>query len=373
MKAIEFLVYYRSKMKLKNEIQSSVDFLNNLFSEKLKVVNYSILDKNNFIFYIKDCADQIIYSVLGETGTAFKNFLNNLDLDHPEINETMNGVFSCKKPYYEKIRDVLELKKIIKKENLPFIDQLLNKIALQENDLKHFVKILENFILNKPPVRLLKNEHERILFRKTKKIQKINLDIAYDKGISYIDNLPNDFLNYVRFDPSQITEVSNLKLKVERYKEIGCNFLADDLSKSIDEHLEEHGKPYYGFNKISLTTTSLILAKFIGLELNLGKYHISSSWFGDLWKCHHMYLEYEPKVYPYHLLENCSEFVLNTVNYLESMPDINGKPVFDNYAVVIPSANIDQDLEMELVKKGVLKSILVGEKDGSCYFLCFFN
>lgn len=361
-------------MKSKNEISDYVNSLNIIVKDKLKVIKKSEIADSNLAKYFLSCDDDIIRDIFGDVGCNFKNFLKDLDLSHSQLDYVYDSFFSLRKPYFKKIQEIIELKKIIDVKNMHFIKSLLNQSFDYEDDLKTFINKIKMIIRNKPPVRLIKDFEKIKNIRKQKKIQTINLQIAYNKGLSYLDSLPKDFDDYIRFDQFQVNEFKQISNKIDRYKELGCNFLAEDLLKSIEGQIDQYGIQYYGFNRINLMTCALVLARFLGIEVSCNKYQISTSFFEDTWKCIHMYLDYKPKVYPYYELESLSsEYVKKVVNYLDHMPDAYGKSIFDHYAIIVPTCDIDKDTEYELIKKGILKSVLIGEKDGWCYFICFFN
>jgi hypothetical protein len=93
------------------------------------------------------------------------------------------------------------------------------------------------------------------------------------------------------------------------------------------------------------------------------------------------------------------------IEYLEEYPPLNGKPIFDHFLVLVPtpqphfwdakqgakdkgvkfSVNVDGKtnefddplaakihLDVALVRAGVVTPVLLGERDGQCYFLSFW-
>ena len=361
-------------MKSKNEIIESVNSLNKLIDQRIKIVKNSESVKDNFVQYFLSCDDEIIFDIFGDFGNKLKNVFNDFDLLHPQISYCCDSFFSLDKPFFKKIREIFELRKIIQKEEFSFVVDLLNNSFKYENDLKFFINKIKSFASNKLPARLIKDPEKRNYIRKLKKIQSIDLNFVYKRGSFYLDSLLKDFNSYIRFDQSQVNELKQITDKINRYKELGCNFLAEDLKNSTDGQIVEYGSQYFGFNRINLITCALVLAKFLDIEMNLNRFQISSSFFEDAWKCHHMYFDYKPKVYPYYELEFCSsDYIKEIISYLDKMPDANEKPIFDSFSVLVPTSDIDKDIELELIKNGILKSVLIGEKDNWCYFLCFFN
>lgn len=109
---------------------------------------------------------------------------------------------------------------------------------------------------------------------------------------------------------------------------------------------------------------------------------------------------YEPRVYPLHVFwDIANESVVNTINTLEAFPDAAGKPIFDHFGVIVPSVNFPQakngvysfadrggvcqsfnsreeavaELDAILIRDRIIFPIIVGEKDGKCYFISYFS
>jgi hypothetical protein len=109
---------------------------------------------------------------------------------------------------------------------------------------------------------------------------------------------------------------------------------------------------------------------------------------------------YEPRVYPLHQFWDIApEGVLKTVRTLECFPDADDKPIFDHFGLIVPSIGfppasseetysfIDdkglcrtfsqresamKELDTILIRNGHFHPIIVGEKDGKCYFISYW-
>jgi hypothetical protein len=108
---------------------------------------------------------------------------------------------------------------------------------------------------------------------------------------------------------------------------------------------------------------------------------------------------YEPRVYPlFELWDIAPESVVKTIGLLEEFPDANNKPIFDHFGVIVPGIGLSYQqnkgyvfldengmaqifpvremalkaLDKIMIKGKYLYPIIIGEKDGKCYFICFF-
>lgn len=110
--------------------------------------------------------------------------------------------------------------------------------------------------------------------------------------------------------------------------------------------------------------------------------------------------QYEPRVYPIHEFSDIATInVRKTISLLEKFPDAGDKPIFDHFGMIVPgvafpsvkdnmysfldergivhSYNNKEDavkaLDTILIKGEYFHPIIVGERDGKCYFICYWN
>ena len=60
------------------------------------------------------------------------------------------------------------------------------------------------------------------------------------------------------------------------------------------------------------------------------------------------------------------------MQHLEAFPELGGKPVFDHFLVVVPGLDGDMAHEKELISEGRIIPVLLGERDGKCYFISYW-
>ena len=94
--------------------------------------------------------------------------------------------------------------------------------------------------------------------------------------------------------------------------------------------------------------------------------------------------------------------VRETISLLEAFPDAGGKPIFDHFGVIVPGISFPttkivnittlysfldergivqsystreeaiKSLDLILIKNEYFHGVLVGEKDGKCFFISYF-
>jgi len=368
--------------------------------------------------------NDIIDFSLGSLGQKVKDFALNLDLYHPEIKNIFDGVLADDQDFSKYCIELLWLGKFAKEQNLNKIFPEISQTVLKQSFDSNLIKKIENPQKGKMYVRLLKDCNNRKELRLLKKMQSIDLQIVYKKGKEIWDNQPNSFFSFLRFDKSYENDIKIAEKKLNRYKELGCTSLANEIQKSIDAFNEHIKDCYFGFNRITMTSASIVLAKSLGYRcLNsqdivtgaenfkivvdrsfFGKYNFdpnqsdileyTTSRSSDLF-------DYEPRIYPLHeLIDLASDEVKKTINLLEAFPDCNNKPIFDHFGVIVPSVNFPtcssnnmfsirdengiiqsyslryeaiKSLDLILIKGKYFSPIIVGEREGKCYFLSYFT
>jgi len=108
-------------------------------------------------------------------------------------------------------------------------------------------------------------------------------------------------------------------------------------------------------------------------------------------------MAYEPRVYPLNeLQEQAPESVKEIIKLVDEFPEADNKPIFDHFGVIVPGVNYpnedhkrftDKDgeikqydsiddgkkaLDIILINAKHITPIIVGEKDGKCYFISYW-
>jgi hypothetical protein len=166
---------------------------------------------------------------------------------------------------------------------------------------------------------------------------------------------------------------------------------------------------HYGFNKISLVTAAVILAKQSGFayvakpfdrgdEIVLDPKTFSWNIFPEtpekLFNDSDLeFLHFSPKLYVYSDFEvYASEKVRNIVRHIENFPEALGYPIFDHIRVLVAGVDyrknsfrfssgeefrsdyeerISSQLNFELVSQKQVAAALIGEKYGENYFISY--
>lgn len=168
----------------------------------------------------------------------------------------------------------------------------------------------------------------------------------------------------------------SLKLEdaVRKFGEIGCPFLA----LASEDLLSRYHRPktVCGYKRLSVMDACCIMARSMGLVVRerIVAARSPSGWF-----------RYSPFVVPLTFLD-VPERVLSCLQEAEFNSDLYFEAVFDHYLAVVPflGDRLEWDLPGEnnfpevadfvsALREGAVPSVVLGERDGECYFLCEWN
>lgn len=290
---------------------------------------------------------------LGKFGTTLYNFSKNLDFDHFGVND-----IPIQEDFSEKLCQALKLVSYA-------VDHDLNEAILGINEfyIKHIPNELQN--LDKKFVRLIKNDDLKNEIRKNKKSCNVSLITFYEKARLVWDSLPDDFDIFSRYSEEYKKKISSAEIMAQRYKEIGCEDLCENIQKSIKNTQELMGDVYKGFHRISIKNAAIILAK-------VNRFNLTKKETNLFHKQNYLISLnnsiYSPKIYPLYEFESMiTERINNLLNELEN------PSFFDYYMVMVPSIDsVTKENDMDSIKEKNIIPIVIGEKDGKCYFISYW-
>lgn len=369
---------------------------------------------------VSNCEPEILQLILGDTGCHLRQITETLDLDHPDVVSLFGGFFKDEEKFSQQCVEMIKLAELAKNYNLNHLISILGEKVAE--DAKKTIKLVVDPSKNQMAVRFLKDPNEREELRMQKRMQLIDLQNFYKKGINFWESLPDGFYKFLRYDEAYKEDLELAEKKADRYEKLGCTFLADEIKKTIESFRSNMQQAYFGFNRITMTNAAVILAKSLGYRFS----SILTSW-ETLERKNYILVDreiyakstidfdfsslvcqssdsgflYEPRVYPFHLfVDIASEETRKIVKHLEELPEANRKPIFDHLGVIIPGikyfekntfkipinlkttkyvSSFDKkedfmfSLDKTLLQKKVFDAIIIAEKDGKCYFVCYFN
>jgi hypothetical protein len=345
---------------------------------------------------------------LGDFGFHLGRYAQSLDIGHPDVVSILDGLLDDKQRFAQYCLELLKLAEYARSSNMNCVFPDLGQTLIREMVSKSVAKRLDGSTHNRSHVRLVADPDERNQIRLSKRTQNIDLAGVYKKGEEVWLSQPDSFKKFLRFDSAYEDEIRSAERKVKRYKELGCNSLANEIAKTIESFKENMEQSYYGFNRITMTNAAIILAKSAGHIYSavhgrwtirvdrrfFGEYNFETSLGnGSIFDPYENHI-YQPRAYPFHVLYDIApDSVKRTVEHLESFPEANNRPIFDHYGVIVPGIAYGRDgfydeagfylkfqseematraLDKTFIKGEYFYPVVVGEKDGKCYFICYW-
>jgi hypothetical protein len=344
-------------------------------------------------------------STLGSLGGRMHDFFSGLDLEHPGLNQSYDGIFLDDNEFAMFVCEILSCGKHLVRKDYTRVLALLSQHA-ESHLLKmsKYAEIIDMPEKNRCNVRFVLDKSRRNSIRRQKKPQIIDMRGAIKKGASYFESHPENFDRHMRFDTSMAEELGRLEDKARRYEETGCSVLADEIRRNLSIYNDHVKNSYYGFNRTTISSIAIIMARSLGcVATNTGDdnglaVRIPSETLGKPHGDSFLSYVYDPTIYPSHYFESIMPATVKSVlEHLENFPQADSKPIFDFYGIVVPSIvlpRVDgkfgyrdsmdnivdfddyneckQNFDKWLVSEGIVSPIIVAEKDHKCYFLTYW-
>lgn len=378
----------------------------NLFKEQL-FTNQSKKKSNDssniFNLILKEDKESLDF-IFKEFSERLQSFAKDVDIDHPCLDLAYDQIFSNTSDFSQIYVELFQLLKICKNKNINIV--LNDMVEKYLEKYKSILSKIDSPLNNRTNIKLLKDEALKYNIRSCKKMQIIDLDYCYKKGNDCWITQPNNFNKLVRLGTAYEDDIIAAEKKIKRYISLGCITLSEEVQKSIELYKENIDQSYYGFNRVTVTNASIILAKSLGYEYSFSSDYqivIDRDFFTGYNFLPYAYeskFKYQPRIYPLQDLESIiPEESKQIIDFLEHFPEANGKSIFDNFGIIVPGINFPQEkdhfysyvdfsgternysdknealkeLDLILIKHKYYNCIIVGEKDGKCYFISYLG
>lgn len=363
--------------------------------------------------------DRDLCSAFGFFGLQLRDFVYAIDLQHPGFNSFHSGNFVSDLPgtFSKDAGDLLRIATYANNWDMsPNVIANLKRVTQQHNLWPILSKSINDPCKNQLHVRFVKSAVVRDSIRRTKKLQHIDLRILKKRGVKEWNAQSASFKNFFRFDSRYSTELNVARNRYNHFRKMGLVSMANEINYSINDlELRSSKTTYFGFNKITYTQAAIVLAKLAGFEYKPseggGEVTISPDVLEHPFLPNsNKSLTLTPRAYSLHeLIDLAPERVLKVVQYVEALPELDGKPAFDHYRVIVPGTyfphiengpiylpdvgqvevkskwynpssgkskwydrieDVYRVCDSTLMKKRSLPAALIGEKDRESYFLC---
>ncbi len=326
---------------------------------------------------------------LGKSGRKAIEFIKGIDLDHPDAFDVVYKLFNSNYRTMVQVHEVLRIAKDY--SYLSVVKKLHKLVDGWKPDFKPSFG-----------ARLLKSKEAREAVRATRQAVAIDLwSPLQRKGEQFWNKHPGNFAAYEKDNLPFAEDVKELDEKIERYRSLGCTDLAEKFINESQPLKNNLTNVHHGYNRIPVTIASLILAKQHEFKIKslwdaIGRkgvevvvpleriYNFDSSHEDDPTKI--VSFGYEPRLYPLHdMLHVATDDITSLIDELDNAR------LFDDFLILVPGPVVPcsfirnrakivvgyenkqeaaRALDTILVEEKYVRPLLLGEKDGKCFYIC---
>jgi hypothetical protein len=377
-----------------------------------------------YLKVVAETPDDTIKAVFGMTGQRLKKFAQRVNLEHPDIELYFSELGETSQAMYRQVADIL-----VSVEKTKNFNSVEAEFLAQDKDFTRIVRQLQQ-----PLPRLLMSSEDRKTQRENKKqIKSIGLRNVIQGG-NNAENCfygkPDHFKRYARLSPWYHQELKDLNDRQNLFQSKSMTEMAHVYAKQTRE-LQESISDTLGFYRISPHEASIILARLHDFRWeDNGTISVPSKVFEKcpFWSespqvedkndelkktlilntrftpanINVHYFGYQPRLYPsFGLQLPIPNKTKKIIEQTESFVSLNGGPFFDYYWILVPSINLNNPiiqkqrdswtlkegdvnvvyndyneaalrLDQMLIESKCIIPIIIGERDGKCYFLSMF-
>lgn len=303
------------------------------------------------------------------------------------------------------------VKSLSKEEKYKDYFNLVNETHPEHSYISEVPKEEFNTQSKNPKIRVLKKEVIEDKRKKKNKINNISLRTFLFTGENGYYSMPDEFKFYVRNSNEYISEIS----KLEEIKNVFKNNQMVETSESLASRVscfDVTRDSFLGFRRLSPVHAAIISAKVNGIKWHDNNLYIPKKGFaaskygvqeeiGDRYSYESNSYMYQARIYPLWMISNDMPKLANEV--LAKLDNFygHGCPLFDYYWAVVPSINVkhrsfmkkskwtikdgdeihefaDEEsaankIDFLFIRDGVFCPVILGERDGKCYFVCMWH
>lgn len=399
--------------KIGQETRNVINTTHEMTIASLCDTKEAVPSPNNILVEVISSVSDDKLSWLGESAGLLRKYANSVSKSGRELHPDSCNLPTGWKTFAENLEKSI-------REGKPCVDV---------NDYKPILKALSCL---KP--RLVKDPTQRNEIRNIKnQIKNLSLKQAYMLGENGFYGKPDNFQMYVRNSKLYKNEIENLEKQQKVFVERNMPEVAHSIKKRIDSFGEMPNNQYLGFHRIKPTDAAIILARMHGLKwhelhfLTIPFKYFDSSYWGEptdkaedknkddikrllvmkdrrLAFIDTIAFTYQPRLYPLTKFLDMPKDVSDIISATESFSELNECPIFDYYWVLMPSININHPyfrhkdewkintrepnvglksftneydaalaLDAAFIRDGYFSPIVLGEREGCCYFLCVWK
>lgn len=340
-----------------------------------------------------------------------------MDDPHPDLFAIFNGelVGNAEGSFSRIAFDLLCLSEVLKNCD-PRIQRMARNVISSSHPIVTTVDAPANNLLH---VRFIPSREKRDELRQWKTWERVSMHGAFPEGERTWNASPSDFHGFQRYNNPYEADIAKAIQRRDYFSGLGLIAMAQEIETSIASMMRmgTNGQ-YCGFVPILFQTAAMILAKSVGYQFygRPGQFRNDIVYADkDVFEGYDFYdrdcenssfsdrdrVEYWPRAYPLHeLWDRASGEIKKLIDHLEAFPELNHKPAFDHYRVVLPTIHYpssymyapyvyyrdirgrrmdfnsieeaQNSFDRHLWDHKYIYGVLLGERDGQHYFISYF-
>jgi hypothetical protein len=352
--------------------------------------------------------EDVVETVFGTAGVNLQYFLGQMDLKHPDLRDNVEErIFNSHSS--TTFGSMVGLVKLAidsnKKELLPALSQVdfIPRDLYEQADTERHIRCLKDAVTRQE-------------YRKNKKSQAVDTATFSRRGEEIWNMQPASFVSLMRYEKAYDEEVKAAKHRAKRFRDLGCVAMAGEVMKSVELFESQLSDSYLGFNRLTFNSALVILAKWHKYDFTAP--YILSAWpternyrilvparyfadydFFEKSEEQAMCWNYSPRIYPLADLEPLTPDMKEIIGLCEEHPQYGNRPLFDHYVVMLPGVDYPSfreksytfrsdtgsltsfddynkarhSLDRTLLHAGAFSGVVMGERDGKCYFISVWS
>ncbi|CAE7860220.1 unnamed protein product [Symbiodinium microadriaticum] len=309
--------------------------------------------KSDFLQRLTVIPEDNVKTSLGNFGVRLLAFASEVDFAHPDL-----GPLFDEEGFGEAALSLAEFSHHLDND---FVTENLSRVLVKHPRHKVLTRIIDAPTKNFRHARFVKSEHLEEI-RSIKRTQHVDLRVMDGKGEGFWDECPDDFSTFIRGFNRLKPFVEEATAQHERFTSFGLTSMAREIEDQLNKIVSEaDDETYYEFNRITMTTAAVILGHMLNAKYKLpdyrnssGYYYLSTSQFSGDKDDHYDNIRkltdavgstfrYRPIVIPPCQMDRKPADMVSLLQRLDSMPEVGGRPIFDNYWVMLPEMNLIGD------------------------------
>lgn len=353
---------------------------------------------------VRDLPEDALKGVFGEAGATLSNLAKTLDLGHPDLDGLFADLGADAVDFGEELLEIVRLAALAVPDRLfRVLGYAARRTFTKTRARRRLMKALENPTFAQQRARFIDLSAKRAEARDAKKPQVVSLWPLFHRGETHWDRVPGSFDQYVRGERVYDAEIKELRQKATHYRGLGCSELADEADAKLAV-VADYEKRLHGFNRITMSTAALILAKMHGFApvTKNGRTRLYGTVVRDTYDFRAGdnrpdTFVYQPTAFPLPKFLRPFPRVEEIVRATEAYGPIGCRPIFDHYYALVPGVgyplekpfllttpagrttgfseyeDASNNLSRNLTIHGSVTPAVLGEADGKMYFICLWE